>query len=129
MSSPIEIPPFPHLVLSTWNREGGELKGIGVLPAWASLQATAPANLVGDPGDGSFCLIVNTPARAHDRPANEQVTAYEHLLTNAYEVLAAFLEAVFEEYGWMRKDFAEVASPEDAARLSPQLDSPANFCR
>ena len=124
MSTSIDLPPFPSLTLATWNDRGGELKGNGLLPHWATLQSAAQPNLCDDTGDGSFYVTVNSPAGSHDRPAPEQVAALQHLIDNAESVFSAILQSIFDEYSWMREDFAECLAPDEAARLVPELTTP-----
>jgi hypothetical protein len=124
MSTSIDTPPFPKLTLATWNDRGGELNGNAVFPHWAALQSTAAANLCDDAGDGSFYVTVNSPAGAHDRPSPEQVAALRHLIDNAGDVFSAVLQSIYDEYHWMREDFAECLTPDEAVRLVPDLSVP-----
>jgi len=127
MSTSIDVPPYPPLTLAAWNDGGGELNGNGVFPHWAALQSTAPPNLCDDTGDGSFYVTVNTPAGAHDRPALEQIAALQHLIDNGPAVFSAILKSIFDEYEWMREDFAECLTSDDAARLAPELSAPSGL--
>lgn len=124
MADRIEFPPFPPLTLSVWNDEGGELRGTGLFPHWATLQSDAPPNRCEDSGDGSFDVTVNTPAGAHDRPAVEQIAAFQHLCENASPIFNDILRSVFDEYDWVQDEFAECFTPEDAAIFAPKLSAP-----
>jgi len=124
MSTLIKCPPFPELTLSSWNDNGGELRGEGVLHAWAALQTKTPPNLVDDQGDGTFYLTINTPADSNKAPSSEQIAAYEYLLKHDTVIVSAILKSIFDEYEWMREDFAECLSTDDAARLVPIITAP-----
>ena len=127
MSNSIDAPPFPTLTLASWNDRGGELNGNGVFPHWAALQSTVSANLCDDDGLGTFYLTVNSPAGDHDRPAPEQIAAYQHLIDNAVPVFAAVLQSIYDEYDWMREDFMECLTPDEATRLVPDISAPTEL--
>ncbi len=127
MSNSIDAPPFPTLTLASWNNRGGELNGTGVFPHWVALQSTVTSNLCDDHGDGTFYLTVNSPANDHSCPAPEQIAAFQHLIDNAASVFGAALQSVYDEYNSIREDFANCLTPDEAARLVPDVSAPTQL--